>query len=90
LIDTLPDRIKRAKEKGMSVSKANKFIYSKTASKMNEKINGELDLGWNDERKDLEKLINREELEKMLCNSIKLKLIQNMKTLNSAIDNFEF
>ena len=90
LIDTLPDRIKRAKEKGVSITESNKGVYRDTAKRMNTKINGSFDKGWNDERKDLEKLINREELEKMLCNAIKLKFIINLKTLRTAIENFEF
>jgi hypothetical protein len=90
LIDLLPDRVARAKEKNTTVVLSNKRVYRNTATKMNKKVNGSFDGGWNDERKELIGQERRLRLERTLCDAMEQGWIDTLPTLNKAIDKFRF
>jgi hypothetical protein len=90
LIDTLPDRIKRANEKGKPVSKSNKSAYIKIAQLVNEKVKGSFSKGWNEKEDIVEFQAKREKLLNFLSNTIEFGFISSYNQLKATIEKYKF
>ena len=91
-IDTLPDRIKKAKKRNIPIAKNNKRVYievSKQVRKLLDIYDEEV-WGYNDKEHTGEILSHRAELLKFLVNGIKHKMIVSYPQLKEVIKNFEF
>ena len=91
-IDTLPDRIEKAKKRNISIVKNNKRVYVQVAKE----VRKVLDIynkdvwGYNEEEHDTKVQVHRGELLKFLTNSIKFKMITSYPQLKEVIKNFTF
>ena len=90
LINKLPDRVKKAHERGLSIVEVNKPIYINIAKLINTRVNEVYDKGWNDERKTLDKQQMREQLLNNLSFSLYNNLITSYPQLKSTILNYQF
>jgi hypothetical protein len=87
LIDTLPDRIEKANEKGLSSSEANKGAYIAIAKLVNEKVKEAFKSGWNAKEDDSLIQEKRKRLLDFLANSIEIGFIRSYSQLKEAITN---
>jgi hypothetical protein len=90
LIDTLPDRIKKANEKGKPVSKSNKSAYITIAKLVNEKVKGEFLKEWNNSIDDNIIQIKRKEMIDKLCFAIEFGFISSYNQLKATIEKYKF
>jgi predicted nucleic acid-binding protein len=86
LIDTFPDLIEDARYNRVKISKSNVPIYKEMASIINEKVNGEFSLGWNDEEKKAKQQEQREIYLKKLVSFIEMGFVNSYDSLKNTIE----
>jgi hypothetical protein len=91
-IDTLPDRLEKAKKRNISIVKNNKHVYRHISDEV-QKALGTYDNGshgYNEEEHSSEVQKNRATLLDFLTNGIKFKMITSYPQLKEVIRNFTF
>ena len=86
LIDTFPDLIEKARRNGVKVSKNNVGVYIEMACLINEKVNGEFSMGWNDEEKGVREQELRETYLKKLVSFIEMGFVNSYDSLRNTIE----
>ena len=91
-IDTLPDRLEKAKKRNISIVKNNKHVYRHISDEV-QKALGTYDNGshgYNEEEHSSEVQKNRATLLDFLTNGIRFKMITSYPQLKEVIQNFTF